>query len=155
MYKRLITAMLTIVLSTFMSMSAFAQNTQVGYAVTGNYEVIIPSYVDLNSENHINIETGFMSLMDGYKVKVSVDKSCLTNNTLVLTSENGDMINTELMVISEGSGTTLQGDYLVASYTNKGKEYGGTLQIMPLVYNTTNAGQYYGTLIFETELVQE
>lgn len=93
--------------------------------------------------------------MDGYKVKVSVDKSCLTNNTLVLTSENGDMINTELMVISEGSGNTLQGDYLVASYTNKGKEYGGTLQIMPLAYNTTNAGQYYGTLVFETELVQE
>ena len=155
MYKRLITVMLTIVLSTFMSMSAFAQNTQVGYTVTSNYEITIPAYINLNTDNQLKIEATFLSLMDGYDVNVYIDKNCLRNGTLVLESSEGNTINTEINVISNGACDPLSDNLLVAQFNKNGLQLGGELSINAMREQYTYAGEYYGTLIFETELVQE
>ena len=154
MHKRLIAMMLAVVLSICMSMSAFAQETQVGYMVTSNYEIVIPAYIDLNMENQLEISASFLSLMDGYHVDVTIAPESLNNGTLILTSSEGNTIGTEMQVVSDGSGVFLADDLRVASFDKNGLEYGGKLQIMPLADQYTYAGQYYATLVFETELVQ-
>ena len=72
--KKKLTALLTALILMATSIPAHAQETQVGYTVTGNYEITIPAYIDLNSENQLKIEASFISLMDGYHVNVSLQK---------------------------------------------------------------------------------
>lgn len=154
MNKKVISAVITLILSIALSVPAFAQETQVGYTVNGNYEITIPAYIDLNAENQLIIEASFISLMDDYHVNVSIAEESLNNGDLVLTSSEGNSIGTEIQIITEGSGSSLTNDGLVATFGSNGLEFGGTLQIMPLVDQYTSAGQYYGTLMFETEMVQ-
>lgn len=93
--------------------------------------------------------------MDGYHVNVSIAEESLNNGTLVLTSSEGNSINTEIQVISSGSDSALTDNGLVATFTKDGCEYGGQIQIMPMAGTYTQAGQYYGILMFETELAQD
>lgn len=57
--KKKLTALLTALILMTTSIQVHAQETQVGYTVTGNYEITIPAYMDLNSENQLRIETTF------------------------------------------------------------------------------------------------
>lgn len=153
--KKKLTALLTTLILMATPIQVSAQETQVGYTVTGNYEITIPAYIDLNSENQLKIEASFLSLMDGYHVNVSIAEESLSNKTLILNSSEGNTISTEMMILTNGSGSELTNDRMVARYNKDGCEFGGQIQIMPIAGQYTPAGQYYGTLMFETEMVQD
>ena len=151
-----ITAILAMALILAVTASSFAhaQETQMGYTVTGNYEIAIPAYIDLNTENQLDIEVNFMSLMDGYRVNVAIAEDSLTDGKFILASNNGSSIQAGIQVITNGTGSKLEDNRIVASYVSTGCEYGGAIQITPETDAYTNAGQYYGTVVFEIEMVE-
>jgi hypothetical protein len=120
-------------------------STEVTYTVGANYEIIIPSSINLNEGNDMAISATSMNIAEGKSVEVRIDANSSFDNggNLYLHSGN-NKIRCDVMV-----GGTVNGlDYLVARFEsgNTTNSVLDTIRFAPSSAGTP--GTYTGRLYF-------
>ena len=156
--KKVIAILLSLVVMSSVAVTAFAANetsasTTVSYTVEDGYIINIPSSINLNDANTLEITASKMHT-DGYVwVRIDTDRTAITDNTLCLDDGTGKSLLCDISVgritSNEASVFLTTSNYRVATFEPNNTtptEYG------KLFFNVradaVDSGVYTGTIYF-------